>query len=116
MQAATFFPALRASMTPASLARLLSGARRALLAALAAVMLLMCTGAPAAQIDLPAQEPGSVMVGTELESPQPELASPGPVCSEYRAPVSYLPAGGFAGTAAGHQSLAAAPPLRPPRA
>jgi hypothetical protein len=103
-------------MTPSSLARLLSQVRRALLASLAAVMVLMYAGAPAAEVDLPAQELGSVVAGTELESPQPELASPGPICSEYRAPVAYLPGRGCAGVPVGHRWLAAAPPLRPPRA
>lgn len=103
-------------MTPASLFALLSNARRALCAAVAVVLLLLCAGAPAGDIDFPEQERSSVLAGAELEPPQPELSSPGLVCAEGGAPLPYLAAKPRAGSQDPHESVAAAPPLRPPRA
>jgi len=60
-------------MTPASPPHLLAWTLRVLRAGLVAVLLVMCTAAPAAQTDFPSHERSSVMAVAEMESAQPEL-------------------------------------------
>lgn len=102
-------------MTLASLIQLPS-LRRLIWAGVGMLALVAAVVGPARDVEAPVQAPASVMAEAELECPQPEAASPGPLCAERwtaRAPrpVESLPAADPA-----PESPPPSPPLRPPRA